>query len=140
MVAVPLLIMPLTLLSLQVVSDDDAPSAAILFNVARNLGGAVGVAGLVTFVEHYKTVFYQQSLLQFSPTSLTPQQSADSSQQLIQQLSQHSSIWAFNGAFAALSVSLLLMALLFLALYLAERYSATTRHTAVPANTRIGNG
>ena len=139
-VAVPLLIMPLTLLSLQVVSDDDAPSAAILFNVARNLGGAVGVAGLVTFVEHYKTVFYQQSLLQFNPATLAPQQSTDTSQQLIQQLSQHSSIWAFNGAFAALSVSLLLMALLFLALYLAERYSAFLRHIAVPANTRIGNG
>ena len=99
-----------------------------------------GVAGLVTFVEHYKTVFYQQSLLQFSPTTLTPQQSADSSQQLIQQLSQHSSIWAFNGAFAALSVSLLLMALLFFTLYLAGRYSATAAGTGELANTRIGNG
>ncbi|WP_213995927.1 DHA2 family efflux MFS transporter permease subunit [Arsukibacterium sp.] len=122
-IAVPLLIMPLTLLSLQVVSDRDAPSAAILFNVARNLGGAVGVAGLVTYVEHYKVVFFQQSLLQFNQHTLPMAQSQNSNafaSQLTLQLNQHSSIWAFNGAFSILSVSLLLMAILFLTLYLLD--------------------
>tara|TARA_R110002126_G_scaffold98045_41_gene228262 strand:- start:76 stop:1605 length:1530 start_codon:yes stop_codon:yes gene_type:complete len=120
-VAVPLLIMPLTLLSLQVVSDHDAPSAAILFNVARNLGGAVGVAGLVTYVEHFRVAFFQQSLLQFNQQSMSLNQSLFSdltASQLTAQLNQYSSIWAFNGAFSMLSISLLVMALLFMALYL----------------------
>uniref|UniRef100_A0A486XU03 Multidrug resistance protein B n=1 Tax=Rheinheimera sp. BAL341 TaxID=1708203 RepID=A0A486XU03_9GAMM len=138
-IAVPLLIMPLTLLSLQVVSDDDAPSAAILFNVARNLGGALGVAGLVTYVEHYKSVFYQQSLLQFSTTTLAPQHNADTPQQLMQHLTQHSSIWAFNGAFFTLSAGLVLMALLFLTLYLTGRYGAHIKQVSLQAITRTDN-
>lgn len=143
-VAVPLLIMPLTLLSLQVVSDQDAPSAAILFNVARNLGGAVGVAGLVTYVEHYKMVFFQQSLLLFNQhtMALSNHQHKDpTASQLTEQLSQHSSIWAFNGAFALLSISLLLMATLFLALYLfgRKRSSLSLSPQLSLAQARTGN-
>ena len=102
------------------------------------------MAGLVTYVEHYKMVFFQQSLLLFNQhtMALSNHQHKDpTASQLTEQLSQHSSIWAFNGAFALLSISLLLMATLFLALYLfgRKRSSLSLSPQLSLAQARTGN-
>jgi hypothetical protein len=60
--AVPLLIIPLTVWSLSI-AVSSAASAAILFNLARSLGGICSIAGFVTLLEWSAQRWWQQQLL-----------------------------------------------------------------------------
>jgi DHA2 family multidrug resistance protein len=47
----PMVITPLTMMATATIAPGDAAGASGLFNVARNLGGSIGIALLQTFVE-----------------------------------------------------------------------------------------
>lgn len=67
--AIPLLVVPLGILSLRVGSSSDAASVSILFNLFRNIGGAVGVAGTVALLHHWHVEF---SLLRWNSLLFNP--------------------------------------------------------------------
>lgn len=48
----PLIMVPLSVIATQGIAPQDAPSASSLFNIVRNLGGAIGIALLATLVDH----------------------------------------------------------------------------------------
>ena len=61
-VAVPLLIIPLTVWSLNI-AVSSAASAAILFNLARSLGGVCAIAGFVALLDWSAQRWWQQQIL-----------------------------------------------------------------------------
>ena len=63
----PLVMVPLSVMSLANLRQEDAPSVSTLYNVMRNLGGAVGVALLATLLTkrtQFHSIQLQETLLQ----------------------------------------------------------------------------
>lgn len=59
--AIPLLVIPLGVLSLRLGKAEDASDIAMLFNLLRTLGGAVGISAMVAMLQHFEAVSLMQN-------------------------------------------------------------------------------
>jgi MFS transporter, DHA2 family, multidrug resistance protein len=114
----PLIMVPMSLLAIQGIKPQDLPSASSLFNIFRNLGGAVGIALLATLVEHQYAVHLwhlSEQVNLFEPATVNvlqqlesvSQQSGQALAMLQRTLQREATIMAYNDAFSAVSLGLI---------------------------------
>jgi len=122
----PFTIVPLTTLATAMLSREQAPSGSALFNIARNLGGSVGIAILSTLLTrreqfHSERIGESVSLLNlatqnriqalvshFTSLGFDPSLANSQAYQAIQNVVRRESfIFAFNDCFLFIGVSLL---------------------------------
>ncbi|MDK2777294.1 MAG: DHA2 family efflux MFS transporter permease subunit [Pseudomonadota bacterium] len=135
----PFIMVPLSVMSSQNLKAEDTASASTLFNVMRNLGGAVGIALLATLLDKRTDVHLSQIketltagsqnlqdyMLQMGQAML-PYGGSETQAYgvLAQELSQQAMVMSYNEAFAALGCMLLIASLASLAIRPAPKAAA----------------
>ena len=115
----PMILVPLSILATAMIPPSQAGSASSLYNIIRNLGGAIGIAALATILDSRSSRHYEMLREHVSPErpevierlQLLTQQLGDPQaalQLLMQQVEQQARIMAFNDAFSLIGVMLLL--------------------------------
>lgn len=104
-----MILTPLGVLATTATSKSDAPSSSILFNIARSLGGAIGVALLTAMTAIRKDAYFNAPGLPGVP---------------LDRLNHESFALAFRDTFALTAVCLAVMALVFAALNASRLNSA----------------
>lgn len=127
----PFIMVPLSIMSAANLEQKDTPSASTLFNVMRNLGGAVGIAMLATLLSD-RTDFHIAQLKEtltegsmalneylYMMTHLLEQQGGNEEQtygMLMRQITQQSMVMSYNEAFILVGIMLLVASLASLAI------------------------
>ncbi|MDO6681799.1 MULTISPECIES: DHA2 family efflux MFS transporter permease subunit [unclassified Oceanobacter] len=120
----PFIMVPLSLMSAAALPPQDVASASTLFNVMRNLGGAIGIAGLATLLQKRTDLHgaeIRETLVANSQSTLDylallgqqmglPAQAPQVLSQVATEVQQQASVMSYNEAFAVLGVSMLVAA------------------------------
>jgi len=135
----PFIMVPLSIMSAQNLDPKDAPSASTLFNVMRNLGGAVGIALLATLLSErtdYHLAELKQTLVSGSQNVIEYMRllggalesgggSADQSYGvLMKEVTQQAMVMSYNEAFFVLGLALMEAALASLGIRSADKQAA----------------
>jgi DHA2 family multidrug resistance protein len=127
----PFIIVPLSILSSQNLDPKEVPSASTLYNVMRNLGGAVGIAMLATTLEYRTDVHLadlQQRIVMGSQNAMeylrqlgdVLQAGGGNADQsvgvLMTELHKQAMVMSYNEAFFGLGIALLLASLVSLSI------------------------
>lgn len=97
-VGLPLFLIPLSVWALRSVDKGRSASASVLFNLSRTIGGAIGVAALVSFTESNKSRFYQYGTDNVTDAGFPELQG------VVSHYEQSFHILAFNESFSLLSI------------------------------------
>lgn len=112
-IAVPMIVLPLSLLLLRLPSKEDAPALGSLFGLFRTLGGVIGISGLTVYTDsrqsHYEQIIMMNPGAHMIPTT---------------QITQNSWLYAFNDTFTLVSFTFLGMLAYFVLLAKTQRNTA----------------
>lgn len=106
----PMILVPLSILATALIPPSQAGSASTLYNILRNIGGALGIALLATLLDNRSSVYYEQLRVHIHPgnpelaerlTILQAQLGSEQAalQALQNQVIQQAQILAYNDAF-----------------------------------------
>ena len=113
----PMVLVPMSILATAMIPPSQAGSASSLYNILRNLGGAIGIAALATILDSRAKHYYEILRESITPGNaaftdrmelLTAQLGNEQSafQLLSNQVHQQASIMAFNDAFHLIAIML----------------------------------
>ncbi|UXD88318.1 DHA2 family efflux MFS transporter permease subunit [Thalassolituus hydrocarboniclasticus] len=135
----PFIMVPLSIMSSQNLDPKDAPSASTLFNVMRNLGGAVGIALLATLLSErtdYHLAELKQTLVSGSQNVIeymrllggALESGGGAAEQsyglLMQEVTQQAMVMSYNEAFFVLGLALMVAALASLGIRPADKQAS----------------
>ncbi len=120
----PFIMVPLSLMSASALPPKDVASASILYNVMRNLGGAIGIASLATLLQKrtdIHTTEIRETLVANSQSTLDylsqmgqqmglSEQAPQVLSRVANEIHQQAAVMSYNEAFAVLGASMLLAA------------------------------
>ena len=113
----PMVLVPLSILATAMIPPSQAGSASSLYNILRNLGGAIGIAALATILDSRAKHYFDYLRVHVSPGNPVLQDRLDALTQqlgnadsalmaLNQQVHQQAAIMAYNDAFHLIGVML----------------------------------
>lgn len=102
-IAIPMIVLPLSLLLITIAQKEDMPALSSMYNLSRTLGGVIGITGMTTYTERKQSEYYQ-----IGGSHWTSDLPADA-------LVQQSWIMAFNDTFIMITAVILIMAAGFIA-------------------------
>ena len=104
----PMVLVPMSILATAMIPPSQAGSASSLYNILRNLGGAIGIAALATILDSRAKHYYENAAFTDRMELLTAQLGNEQSafQLLSNQVHQQASIMAFNDAFHLIAIML----------------------------------
>ncbi|SDS02255.1 MFS transporter, DHA2 family, multidrug resistance protein [Halopseudomonas xinjiangensis] len=113
----PMVLVPMSILATAMIPPSQAGSASSLYNILRNLGGAIGIAALATILDSRAKYYFDYLRVHVSPDNPAVQDRLDALTQqlgnadsalmaLNQQVHQQAAILAYNDAFHLIGVML----------------------------------
>lgn len=113
----PMVLVPLSILATAMIPPSQAGSASSLYNILRNLGGAIGIAALATILDARAKYYFDYLRVHVSPANPAMQDRLDAMTEqlgsaesalmaLNQEVHQQAQIMAYNDAFHLIGIML----------------------------------